>query len=153
MSIFSKLLQEVVDEQELEAVEDTVEEISEPEEVVDELPTDIEEEPVAEESELVASTRDLIDSILDAMEDEMAADGEPIEGSIDIGLELISKYADQIPTEALQSIFDEITTFYETEMVDSEGEEEEPTDDFFEEPAPEEVEEEEITVESILRRK
>ena len=153
MSMFMQLLKEAVEETEIpetDAVEaeEEIEEITEPE------VEDVEdEEVVEEESDLVSSVRDLIDSVLDAIEEEMVADGEPIEGSIDIGLELISKYADQIPTEALQSIFDEVSEYYETELIDGEEEPEVPEDEFFEEPIEDIQDEDEITVESILKKK
>lgn len=160
MSIFNKLLKEAVDEteKELEAVEDTVEEITDPEEDI-EIPEEELEEPVegeeGEETDLVSDTRDLIDSVLDAIEEEMTVSGESTDGSIDIGLELISKYADQIPTEALQSIFDEISTYYETELVpEEEGEGEPIQDDEFFEPTEEElVDPDELAVESIINRR
>lgn len=152
MSMFAQLLKEAVEETEIpetDAVEaeEEIEEITEPE--IDEVEED---ETVVEESDLVSSVRDLIDSVLDAIEEEMVADGEPIEGSIDIGLELISKYADQIPTEALQSIFDEVSEYYETELIDGEDETA-LEDEFFEEPVEDTQEDDEITVESILRKK
>jgi hypothetical protein len=110
----------------------------------------------APESPLVSDTRDLINSILDALEAEMLADGETVQEdeNIDIGLELISKYADKIPEDVLQTIYDEISEYYEMEVDEKQQED----DDYFEEPVDEEVpvedeEETEVTFESILNLK
>lgn len=172
MKSFSQLLKEAAkteeelpDEELEETPEESDEELPPEEEDVEEVPEEEELPPEeefteeeGEESGLVSDTRDLIDSVLDALEADMLAAGETVQEdeSIDLGLELISKFADQIPQDILQQIFDEISTYYEMEVEDGEEvpEEEEPEEeeDFFEEPAPEEETiptEEEIKAESL----
>jgi hypothetical protein len=174
MKSFSQLLKEAAEKEELPPEEEEVVEPSEDEELPpeeeevpeeepeDELPPEEDEEPTEEvEAGLVSDVRDLIDSVLDALEADMLAAGETVqEGeSIDLGLELLSKFADQIPEEILQQMFDEISSYYEMEVEDGEElpEDEEPVEDeeeFFEEPAPDEEvpEEEEVKVESVKPR-
>jgi hypothetical protein len=177
MKSFSRLLKEAdekakdkVEDEELPEEEETIpeedteelppsddEEAEEGESLEDEFPEEEEPTEEVEESGLVSDTKDLIDSVLDALEADMLASGETVqEGeSIDLGLELISKFADQIPEEILQQIYDEISTYYEVE-VDENAEEEpeeepEEEEEFFEEPPTEEEEvaPEEVKVESI----
>lgn len=87
------------------------------------------EDDTEEVSGIVKDTQDLIVSILDALEQEALAQGETIseDDSPDIALELLYKFIPTMPTEQVQTIYDELSEYYEMD-VDDENE------DYFEEP-------------------
>jgi hypothetical protein len=162
MSVFARLLKEAVDELDndltadkafsKEPIEDTSGAFSKAdEETTDPLEGESEEEETVEVSGIVKDTQDLIMSILDALEQEALAQGETIgeDDSPDIALELLYKFLPTMPTEQVQTIYDELSEYYEMETDEEE-------EDYFEEPKKETDEldyEEEVKSESLQVKK
>lgn len=162
MSIFARLLKEAVDELDndltadkafsKEPTDDTSGAFSKAAEETPEL-TDEEsiEEDSVEVSGIVKDTQDLIMSILDALEQEALAQGETIgdDDSPDIALELLYKFIPTMPENQVQTIYDELSDYYEMEA-------DEEDEDYFEEPKKETDEldyEEEVKSESLQIKK
>lgn len=164
MNIFDKLLKEAVDELDKEvpeeggafskdskeATDDTTGAFSKSDEETDEL-LDDEATEETEVDPLVKDTQDLIMSILDALEQEALAQGETIEedDSPDIALELLYKFIPTMPKEQVQTIYDELSDYYEMEA-------EETDEEYFEEPKKETDDldyEEDVKTESLQLKK
>jgi hypothetical protein len=139
MNIFAQILKEAVDAENPEKIETVSAVKEEPETTEETTPEPVEEIPEEETtSSIKEDTKELIMTILDALENEMIAQGQELEEdeSPDVAMELLYKLIDTLPDSDVQMISDTLSDYYDIEAND--GETESIDEDYQEEEIPEE---------------